>query len=288
MKVLVMGNGLIGKACVEAYIAYGHDVLAYDADPLRSQVHDSELKFALESADYVVCVVPTPPAPSGGFDLQYLRSCVKLFKEQANPKAIFVQRSTTLPGDAIELADGIEDRYVMSPSFAYRNSAAKNETNPVKIVIGAETFELARKVATELYSKKDTIYLGTLAEAELSKVASNLWQGLIISAWNELKLTYRTLDNDFVMETLVQEHNLHSIKRFHGKAFGKGGRLDDDMRAFALSENCLKDNSIFEAALFINDALRQLKGEENRPTSELEALAFKGFVSRSFGEGLCQ
>lgn len=287
MKVLVIGNGLIGSACITAYESFGHSVLVYDTAPSRTKVYDADLKFALETADYVVSVVPTPPKSGGGFHLHMLKETAILFRDFASPKAIFVQRSTTLPGNAamIALQLGILDRYVMSPSFAYRKSAPENETSPLKTVIGAKTLALAQKVADELYGTlpSSDMFLGSLEDAEMSKIASNLWQGLIISALNELKMSSRLTDSDFVMETLIREHNLHSIKRFHGKAFGKGGRLDDDMRAFATSDLCLK-GSIFAAALDVNDGLRLIVGEENRPTSELEAMSFKGNISRAFGE----
>lgn len=293
MKCLILGNGLIGSAIAEAMRERHHSVLVFDRDPSKTEVHAEELKFAFECAEYVISVVPTPvDLENGGFYLHHLEDTISLFKQYATPYATFIQRSTTMPGDAERLAIkyDILDRYVMSPSFAYRKSAPLNETHPDKVVFGGASFSVLKRVYFDLYAPVSfsRVFFGSLAEAELSKLASNLWQGLILSAHNEINQAYKDCDSDFVMETLIQEHNLHSIKRFHGKAFGRGGRLNDDMQAFASLQRGKPLHSVFIAAIELNDQLRELVGEENRPTAELEKEAFTGSVSAALRSQICQ
>ena len=129
------------------------------------------------------------------------------------------------------------------------------------------------------------VYFGSLEDAEMSKVASNMFQGLILSAWNEIKVMCPEIDSQFVMETLVQEAPLASLKRFHGKAFGKSGRMDPDLRAYVSGvKPGYRGISVFSAALGMNDYLRSVVGEENRPTDELKKLAFTGRVTPSLKE----
>lgn len=277
-RVLLIGNGLIGSATADALEAWGHVVKRYDKDSARSHISREEAEASMRNMDYVVSVVNTEPTKDG-FDMSMVKKNAEWFAQHGNVRSIFIQRSTSYPGDARQVSKeaGLEGRYVMWPSFAYRNAARENETTPVKVVLGGGSLGLCTWVLNDLFSKvRDKVFLGTLEEAEMSKIASNLFQSLILSAWNTLKYQVESADSDFVMETLIQEANMASLKRFHGKAWGQNGRLDSDLRAFVGRTG---PHTVFGEALHFNDNLRDHVGEENRQTSELKKLGFSGRVS---------
>ncbi len=280
MKCVVLGNGLIGNAAAKMLEANGHQVIAYDQNKSRSECSPMELLDKhVPEADYVFSVVPTDPGKKG-LKIAALEDTAKIFEHYAKDTAVFVQRCTTLPGQARQLAKrlGIEDRYVVFPSFAYRNSAVENEINPPKVVLGGKNLAMLEQMVQDLFSQlEDRTYYGTFEDAEASKVYSNLWQGVILAVWNDLKYAAPDVDVNFVMETLIQEKNLSCLKRFIGKAWGKGGRLDDDMLGWVRNKQEL--SPIIVAAYEKNSQVRHDVGEENRPTSELKKLAFEGRVS---------
>lgn len=277
-KVAVFGNGIIGAATATLLSWLDHDVMVYDQNPDKTQVSFGDMLDALPSMDYVFSVVPTDDC-SEGLDMSLTKDVVLLVKRRCKQSCMFVQRSSSMPGQAAELA-AIWPNYMVFPSFAYRKTAGEDEVRPPKVVLGG-TSRMSLILASadlKLDRLKAPVFYGSLQDAEAAKIYSNLFQCLLLGAWNELKYAYTDVDSEFVMETVIQEKNLASIKRYHGKAWGIDGRMESDLRAFNAHAD-VEVPSIFNALMISNETLRFDRGEERRSGAELAEHSFKGFVS---------
>lgn len=276
-KVLVFGNGIIGKATVSLLKRLGNEVEVYDEDSSKSFVTKEELGGLLGEVSYVFLVVPTEPCKLG-MGLENLEKCLSLVKERCSTEVTVVQRSSTLPGQARQLSVFSERKYVVFPSFAYRKTAAEDEINAEKIVLGGDSLDVLVKVCGDLrlFDLGSDVFFGTYEDVEAAKLYSNLFQCLILGAWNELKYLDERVDTNFVMATVIKEKNLCSIKRFHGKAWGSDGRMEKDLLALVTS----RESEIFEAVYRSNLKVRKNYGEEVKSSKELAKDYVSGNVSR--------
>ena len=267
-NIVVVGGGLMGSATAAALRDWGNDVLVYDTEPVRSDLKLEEYHQALGRADYVVSIIPTPPV-SAGFSLSILEEVFRDFRQYAPDSAVFVQRSTTIPGTARKYARLLTDpRYLMWPCFAYRATATEDETCPKKIVVGGQTEGHVRKFLQDLnFPEIPDTFIGSWDDAETAKIASNTMQALMISAWNSIKLMAPDTDSDFVMATVVAESSLSCTARVHGKAFGKGGRLYEDVYAWSRTSHYAQ---MLDSLLGINESMRTMVGEQNAHTKDLK------------------
>lgn len=290
-NVGIVGFGCVGSATGYSLGVNGHDVCFYDEYKGDEEVkiktnwggsvvmEQKELGNLCEWSDVIISCVPTPTDPEEGeFDGSIAKETANKVFDLSGADTLFVQRSTCLPEFLREeIAGGSSsDRDVIFvPSYLYRSRRLECEVDPPKLTVGLEenNQEVKEKVR-EIWHwlDKEIIYFGTLEDAAMAKYASNNWQVVIMSMWNELFRVSEEIGNvdpDFVAETVVEESNLSSLWRAFGKAFGQDGRMQDDSQSLV---DASEKTPLQEAALRVNELMMDEYGEETRSTEELKEM----------------
>jgi UDPglucose 6-dehydrogenase len=164
------------------------DVIARNADRLR---FTTDVREALEGADFVFVCVGTPPTPSGDADLSAVWTVVDELPSVRQP-TVLVMKSTVPPRTGERIRARLDARglqhvgYVSNPEFTAEGSAVADFMRPDRIVIGA--FDPADGDAVEgLHAGIDGEVLRTdVSSAEMVKMASNAFLSTRISFINEI------------------------------------------------------------------------------------------------------
>lgn len=206
MKIVVVGTGYVGLACV-GFVSLGHEVVGVDTDagkierikagemPINEPgladlvvkgMRDGKLSFtsdlasALKQADICFICVGTPALPDGRADLQYVEAAVASVNAQKDPSTIVVVKSTVPVGTCKRL------HTASNPEFLREGSAMKDFLHPDRIVIGADD-DASREMLSKLYAPLDCPKLVmTTASSELTKYAANGLLATKISFINEI------------------------------------------------------------------------------------------------------
>lgn len=152
------------------------------------QLTDS-LELAASQSEFFFVCVPTPQDDSGAADLSYVESATREIAKYAKPGSIIVIKSTVPVGAAKNLKTliGRGDIYLASnPEFLSEGTALDDFINPDRVIVGADTPEVAEKVL-RLYEKIEATKLATsVASAELIKYASNAYLASRLSFINDI------------------------------------------------------------------------------------------------------
>ena len=156
------------------------------------------LAEAIASADVVMIAVGTPPLPSGGSDLRALKAAAvsvgELLKARGKNTPLVAVRSTVPPGTTNKVVRPVLNKYcgaknvllAMIPEFLREGTAVEDFLSPDRVVIGADDDASARKAARFAASLKAPLVRVSVAEAELTKYASNTLLASLISFSNEI------------------------------------------------------------------------------------------------------
>ena len=179
------------------------EILLESLDSGLFQLTDSVELAASTSQLFFVCV-PTPLDHRGAADLSYVESATLEIAGCAKPGSIIVIKSTIPVGAGRDLQSliGREDIFLASnPEFLREGTALEDFMNPDRVVVGAETPEVAEKIL-ELYEKIDASKLTTsVASAELIKYASNAYLASRLSFINDISFLCEKVGAD--IEDLV-------------------------------------------------------------------------------------
>jgi len=132
MQIGIIGNGTVGSAMLVAYQHLGHDVLAHDIVPERSQCSLSEVV----KRELVFVCLPTPKRDDS---LRCnTRSLDTLLWEiiHLQPEANVVIRSTVPIGYTKLFHDHGLSNIVHSPEFLTMRTAVEDARNPRQLIIG--------------------------------------------------------------------------------------------------------------------------------------------------------
>jgi UDPglucose 6-dehydrogenase len=216
-RVGVIGLGYVGLTTAIGLARLGHDVVGYDLDVKRveslargeSPIHeegleewvrkcteDKSLSFTSEASDFqgaeseflFICV-GTPQDIDGAADLSTVFEVALEVAAHASPDSVIVVKSTVPVGTGKKVKDAIgrSDVYLASnPEFLREGTALLDFMEPDRIVVGAQSDQVAQRVL-HLYSKVSCPKIATTLEsAELSKYASNAYLAMRLTFANDL------------------------------------------------------------------------------------------------------
>jgi len=205
-NIAVIGSGYVGLALSASLALLGHRVECTDRSPDRIAqlsagvvpvVEDSlteligdmlgagRLRFGTDNAhaaaraDFVFLCLPTPADADGSADVSLVLAVAAEIGPHLRPGAIVVTKSTVPVGtaDQVRRALARRDVYVAAnPEFLAEGSAVRDCLFPDRIVIGAHSEGVARRVA-DLFgpSGAPRIIMTDVTSAELIKYASNAY-----------------------------------------------------------------------------------------------------------------
>ena len=215
-KIVVVGLGYVGLTVACGMSTLGHSVLGLDIDSERilnlnrglfpiseaglekawrnvqetnAVSFHSDPESILETPDFYYLCVPTPSDSVGKTDLSFLHGSLMAIDSMLSPGSTVVIKSTVPIGTGAQIAEQLKSRKVnvaSSPEFLSEGTAFEDFMNPSRIVIGADSPEVANLVL-ELYQgiTSPKIICG-ISSAETIKHASNSMLALKLSFVNEL------------------------------------------------------------------------------------------------------
>lgn len=225
---------------------------------------------AVRESDLSLICVGTPSNANGSIDLRYIERVCEQIGEALREKAtthVVVIRSTVLPGTieavvvpAIERASGKrrgEGFDVCShPEFLREGTSIRDFYDPPFTLIGAESEEVAERVAG-LYTGLDApLYVTTIKAAEMVKYACNAFHGLKVSFANEIGNVCKAqgIDSHEVMRIFCADAKLNLSAAYLKPGFAFGGScLPKDLRAIIYKARRMDiDTPVLSAALESN------------------------------------
>ena len=216
-QVAVVGLGYVGLTTAVGLAQLGHQVLGFDVDDSRvthlsageSPIFEEGLEKALGSLiqsnglsftnsldtlkdfgpEFIFVCVGTPQDQSGAADLTILNSVANQMAEIAPANSVIVTKSTVPVGTGQKIAQSLdrEDVFVASnPEFLREGTAMKDFMEPDRIVVGANSPDVAKRVL-DLYEAIDAPKLQTnLESSELIKYAANAYLAMRLSFTNDI------------------------------------------------------------------------------------------------------
>lgn len=203
-KVGIVGNGFVGESIAFAFSPTA-EIKIYDINPLKSTHSLSEV---LKQKFIFICL-PTPMKKNGTQDLSYIQDFFKSIKSDA----IFIIKSTVLPGTTKKLIEKYKLKIIFSPEFLTERTAKLDSLTQSRIILGGNK-NLTKKVEklfNERFSNKTIIHTDETT-AEFVKYMNNTFFATKISIMNEF---YR----------LAKKTNVDWTKALHG--FISDGRIAD-------------------------------------------------------------
>jgi UDPglucose 6-dehydrogenase len=297
MNICVVGSGYVGLVTGACLADFGMQVVGVDKDAakvadlqrgevpiyepglrtlVRKNMEEGRLRFstelapAIEEAQAVFIAVGTPPLPSGGADLTFIREVATSIAEHLNGYKVIVTKSTVPigTGKMIEeiVREGTRDRHrfavVSNPEFLREGSAIEDFLQPDRVVIGTRdprAVQLMLDVYSPLAAAHVPFVITDVESAELIKYASNGFLATKISFINEVAELCEALgaDVDVVARGMGLDSRIGPKFLAPGPGFG-GSCFPKDTRAAA---QIARDQGlrfrIIEAVLEVNEATRE-------------------------------
>lgn len=294
MKILVIGAGFVGVSTACVLAKNEHSVFIYDSNEMKLQAiqnrkltfYEPGLEAILEEVtsdgkltiynwenrhffDLTIICVGTPSQPDGSIDLTHVESAIQKCDFELDPNSIVAIKSTVIPGTTRMMQEKLSKsriKLIAMPEFLREGSALKDALNPDRIIIGADSEEVAKQIAVGLKCDASKTILTSTFSAEAIKYISNSFLATCISFSNEV-FTALNQDKDFRSFDVIK--GWHSDKRFTNKekesaltsylvpGFGFGGScFPKDVRALDqfISKNKSKSR-ILESVLSTNELI---------------------------------
>ena len=215
-KVAIVGLGYVGLTTALGLAKIGQSVIGVEINPERvSSLRagklpifepglDSELVNSLQTGQleltssiedaaanskvFFICV-PTPQDDNGSADLKYVIAASRQIADCASPGSVIVVKSTVPVGTGEMLRNSIDRKdisFASNPEFLREGSALMDFMEPDRIVVGADTLEVADKILS-LYANIEAPKVSTsVKSAELIKYAANAYLASRLSFVNDL------------------------------------------------------------------------------------------------------
>ena len=216
-RIGIVGLGYVGLTTSVGLAQLGHQVLGYDLEASRVNllltskppIHEEGLEQSLGrliksnalsftnhledlqsfKPEFVFVCVGTPQDESGAADLRILNSAAQEVAPALPAGGIMIIKSTVPVGTCQKIAQSLNrtDLLVASnPEFLREGTAIKDFMEPDRIVVGANSPEVAKKVMS-LYDAIDSPKLETsLESSELIKYAANAYLAMRLSFTNDI------------------------------------------------------------------------------------------------------
>ncbi|ENQ3078368.1 UDP-glucose/GDP-mannose dehydrogenase family protein [Bacillus cereus] len=221
MKITVVGTGYVGLVTGVGLATLGHSVTCFDINEqkirlleenelpiyepgLQKLLEDAILKQKLsftskreeayEAVDYIFVAVGTPSYSDGSANLTHIINVCCDIGMHANQDVIVVTKSTVPVGtnDAMKewiersLQTDISVQLISNPEFLREGCGVHDFFHGDRIIIGAETTEVANRVANLYKTLPIEVFTTDIRSAEMIKYASNAFLATKISFINEI------------------------------------------------------------------------------------------------------
>ena len=208
MQISIVGGGFVGRATAKGLCGQGHSVVVLDVDPRKIRAlwaegldaHDPH-QYKSVTGEVTMISVPTPTV-DGRTQFDHLEKAVTLFAERLRSFRgyhVLVVRSTVPPRTTRDLVIPIVEEFsgkkagrdfgvVMQPEYLREATAEQDFARPWLITIG-ELDARSGDVVHRVYRGFDApIERVTLEEAEFQKYVHNLYNGVKIAFFNEMRI----------------------------------------------------------------------------------------------------
>jgi UDPglucose 6-dehydrogenase len=289
VRVAVIGAGYVGLVTAAVLAELGNDVACMDIDAdlisrlsegeigmhepglepmVRQNLNSGRLRFttdlgdAVSPAEIVFIGVGTFDS-CRGTDLTQVQKVVRAIAGFLTTPKTIVTKSTVSPGTTARLKEiiaenappGAQFQVLANPEFLREGKAVEDAMRPERIVIGAESDEVARPLL-ELYRPLNAPVLVTdLNSAETVKYASNAFLATRISFINSIADLCDRVGADVVKVAEGMGLDSRIGRRYLKPGLGFGGScLPKDTQALIeVMEEAGCDASLFRAVVSVND-----------------------------------
>jgi UDPglucose 6-dehydrogenase len=273
-KVGVIGNGFVGESQAYAFSPVT-DVKIFDVNPVKA----THTLLEVLSQDFIFVALPTPMKENGEQDISYIEnffSNIGLY----NTDAVFILKSTVLPGTTKQLVSKHNFNIVFCPEFLTEKTAKLDMLTQSRIVIGGEAqhTEKVLELFKARFGQKHYI-LTDSTTAEYIKYMANTFLAVKVSVVNEFYRMSEALGTDWnkALEGFVSDPrigNSHTQVPGHDGKLGFGGTcFPKDINALiTMGKELNVDMNTLEAAWKTNLEVRpeqdwkQLVGRAITPT----------------------
>lgn len=263
----IVGYGIVGQA-----VHYGFsraNVHIYDkykdTDSLESVVANSE---------YIFIGLPTPTmADESGIDLSIVEEMVKkIAKLASGTDKIVIIKSTVTPGTTAKYIKKYPQLlFCFNPEFLRESSFLSDFVNADRIVIGAESDEVFRRVSSLYQSITPAvpIFYTDPTTAEMVKYMANCFLATKVIFANEMYdicekigVKYEEVKKMVVADRRIEDGHLDitTLRGFGGKCFPK-----DLLSLRAMAKTKGVDTAILDAVWKKNLAIRKIRDWEEIP-----------------------
>jgi UDPglucose 6-dehydrogenase len=176
MNIGIIGMGFVGGTTANV-LERAHKIFPYDKykSPHNSSSHLEELA---NQSEVIFVSVPTPMKPSGEIDYSSIHNSLDALSGYiTNPSEKYVViRSTAVSGTTDDLSKKYSFQFAFNPEFLREKHALEDMEKTDRIVIGANSSEIHRKVAefTNQSFPTQNIFFTDTRTAEMVKYAANV------------------------------------------------------------------------------------------------------------------
>jgi UDPglucose 6-dehydrogenase len=222
-KVGIIGFGFVGESQAFAFAPVA-DIKIFDIDPTKATHTIDEVL----SQDFIFVCIPTPMKENGEQDLSYIENFFRGIGLH-NTNAIFILKSTVLPGTTKRLNKEYPFNIVFCPEFLTEKNAKLDMLTQSRIILGGY-IDLTLKVESLFearFGNKHYI-LTDSTSAELIKYMSNNFLTVKTAFFNEYYDLAKELDANWntIVEGVTSDPrigNSHSKVPGHDGKRGFGG-----------------------------------------------------------------
>jgi UDPglucose 6-dehydrogenase len=276
-RIAVLGCGQVGAVTAAGLAELGHMVCGIDSDGHRVErlrealvpfyepgldqliernLSAGRLRFAsthrdgLEEAAFVFLCVDTPSTSNGAADLSALRGAVRQVAgilHQSGGRPVVVCKSTAPIGIETTIEAVMDSVFgghsgidvAANPEFLREGTAVFDFFHPHRLVIGADTERVARRVAGLYAGLNAPVILTDRRTAGLTKYVSNAFLATRISFVNEIARLCDALECDVqgVMEGVAMDPRIGGEFLTPGIGYG-GNCLPKDLAALVHTAEC--------------------------------------------------
>lgn len=225
-RIAVVGTGYVGLTTGSCLAHLGHQVTCIDTNQAKIDLIESgvmpisedglaelvaegrgagrlrftsDIEAGVAGAEFVLLCVPTPQAADGSADLSFIEAAARSVSPHLAPDTVIINKSTVPVGSTRVVADAVgrEDIHVVSnPEFLREGHAVSDFLNPERVVVGADSEEVAFRVAALHLRLSAPLLVTDPASAELIKYAANAFLALKISYVNAIAAVAEAVDAD--------------------------------------------------------------------------------------------
>lgn len=268
MNLCVIGTGFVGVVTAAVYASFKNQVVGLDIDPqkiaklrqgqvpffepgleelLLSQQKAGTLSFttdyqqAVTQAEVIMIAVGTPSGADGQADLKYVFAAAESLARYLPQGAIVVVKSTVPPGTLEKVRQIIrktashQNFYLASvPEFLREGSAVDDTLHPDRVVIGAETDTVFRKLSELHQPLKTKIITMSPESAQMTKYAANAYLATRITFINQIAdlCEQNGADINDVVRGIGDDKRIGSHYWFPGLGYG-GSCFPKDVKELA-------------------------------------------------------